>query len=113
MLMKSPVFEPSLTNLAFVLRHKELWPENFVWDFRYCETCAIGLCRQIYGKDPRDLDPRLENAETFWSGSSYRDIFGSYNEPLRIWDIPVWPYSEAVITPEHVAARIDRWVAAH
>lgn len=35
--------KPSLEGIAYVLRHKELWPKNFQWDFAWRPTCALGL----------------------------------------------------------------------
>jgi hypothetical protein len=40
---------PNAKNLAFYLRHKELWPEGFVWDYGRCATCAIGLAWAMWG----------------------------------------------------------------
>lgn len=42
---------PSLRGLSFLLRHKELWPAGFVWDYGYCDSCAMGLARDLWGVD--------------------------------------------------------------
>jgi hypothetical protein len=43
---------PTLANLVWVLRHREVWPAKFEWDYADCETCAMGLAarlwRQVY-----------------------------------------------------------------
>ena len=49
MLQKSPVLDPSLKNLSYILRHREWWPDGFEWDYRYCASCAIGLCEKLWG----------------------------------------------------------------
>ncbi len=35
--------QPTLENLSYLLRHKGLWPDGFVWDFSAVGGCAIGL----------------------------------------------------------------------
>ena len=35
--------KPNLKALSYALRHRELWPECFNWDFCDCKTCAMGL----------------------------------------------------------------------
>ncbi len=39
---------PSLTGLAHVLRHPEMWPADFRWDYTDCANCGIGLSRQLW-----------------------------------------------------------------
>lgn len=41
--------KPSLEALSHVLRHREMWPERFVWEYRTCETCAMGLAGRLWG----------------------------------------------------------------
>ena len=43
---------PSVRGLIYVLRHRELWPEKFVWEYTNCVTCAMGLCLILCGIDP-------------------------------------------------------------
>ncbi len=38
----------SIKGLSYVLRHKELWPEDFDWYFPCGCTCAIGLSHKIW-----------------------------------------------------------------
>ena len=40
---------PNLGQLAHLLRHPERWPSDFQWDYKYHDTCAIGLCNRLYG----------------------------------------------------------------
>ncbi len=39
---------PSLENLAYMLRHRETWPEGFRWSYRNYNTCALGLADQMW-----------------------------------------------------------------
>jgi hypothetical protein len=43
---------PSLAALAYALRHRETWPAGFVWNYRYADTCALGLSHQLWGSSP-------------------------------------------------------------
>jgi len=40
---KPDLSKPSVAGLAYILRHKEEWPEDFHWDFNSHRTCALGL----------------------------------------------------------------------
>ena len=40
--------KPTVGGLSFILRHKELWPQGFVWDYARCESCAMGLAHEIW-----------------------------------------------------------------
>ncbi len=40
--------QPSAKNLAYVLRHEELWPKDFVWDYNRCTNCAMGLAHRLW-----------------------------------------------------------------
>jgi hypothetical protein len=40
---------PSLANLSYILRHPETWPENFKWDYRRFDSCAVGLASRRWG----------------------------------------------------------------
>jgi hypothetical protein len=42
---------PTLGRLAHLLRHPERWPSDFQWDYSTRDTCAIGLCNRLYGRD--------------------------------------------------------------
>jgi hypothetical protein len=111
MLKKSPTLEPSLENLSYVLRHQELWPEGFVWNYAHAGSCAIGLCKKLYYCHTEELDERLYgNYPTAWdkifasSGDETEPVFGF---------IPLWERKLHMdeITPEIVADRIDNWLA--
>lgn len=40
--------KPSSKGLAYLLRHKELWPKDFVFNFLDCDTCAMGLAQRTW-----------------------------------------------------------------
>lgn len=105
MLQKSPILDPSLKNLSYILRHKEWWPEGFAWDFRYCSHCAMGMCEELWSK-PTFL---LSDAEFCFEEGN-----GIFSRPVSMWKMPFrrhWTRMEAV-TPEMVADRIDAYLAS-
>ena len=40
--------EPTLESLAWTLRHPEIWPKGFTWDYTFWQNCAIGLAVRIW-----------------------------------------------------------------
>lgn len=73
----------SLPNLSYLLRHRELWPAGFVWNYKYGDNCAIGLNFKTWNCFPKDL---ARQVKTF------------YLQP-----------SDS--SPEHIADLIDEYVA--
>lgn len=91
MLQKSPTLTPSLENLSYILRHRELWPDGFEWNFRFYSKCGGGLAERLWDVTPRQLGMGwLERCKTIWG-------FG-YHLPLRL------------VTPDMVADRIDKYL---
>src|SRR6266576_1609339 len=105
--------QPSLERLAYLLRHKDLWPKGFKWNFCMCERCAMGLAIAFWNID---LD-KQENHFINWneivpigqlSASAMVDMFHIssvkiikeifYNENGAMGD-----YAMSDITPEIVA----------
>lgn len=95
--------KPSLAHLSHVLRHRELWPAGFVWDYLSCSTCAMGLAWKLY---------KMHRPFLF-SGNLSQIVrtFGmDRRAAIRIFGaIPV--VHAETITPEHVADAIDQYLA--
>jgi hypothetical protein len=104
-LQKSPTLTPSLENLSYILRHREWWPDGFRWNFRYRNSCAIGLCQKIYGVHPTALHEGLRDSELTYEPS---DVYGSIFCAPKFWVLGM-----GLVTPELVAKRIDRFLARH
>jgi|SRR5580658_7839208 hypothetical protein len=82
---------PTLRGLAWLLRHKEMWPKNHRWDFKECDTCAIGLSQRMWpGTNAIKLTGDYDMARYFFNRRSYL------------------PVVVAHVTPEMVADRIDQ-----
>lgn len=45
-----PLDCPSIKGLAYLLRHRELWPKGFRWDYNSRNRCAIGLMTRFWPK---------------------------------------------------------------
>ena len=93
---------PTLARLAWLLRHKEAWPEGFEWDFGDCFRCGMGLAAQLWDACAFDLTLSLSAGQAvIW------DI--PYDEANRIF--LVGASNSTWITPEMVADRIDAYLA--
>jgi hypothetical protein len=95
----------TLEGLAFALRHRELWPVGFEWNYKECKKCAMGLAYRLW-----DLG-HYGNACTYGlvetcgqehNTEKFRDIFVRLGADV--------PGGMSDITPEHVADAIDRYL---
>lgn len=93
--------KPSLKGLAYILRHKELWPEGFEWRFTHPDRCAMGL---LYKRGDIEL-PHVGNMAVAM------DI--SHTEANRIFWDGDRTYGTFYPTPEMVAAEIDKYLVTH
>jgi hypothetical protein len=90
---------PSLANLAYLLRHRELWPAGFHWNYAMSSCCALGLARRRWGQNAADPDFGQRPGGTIvipqgvFSGLGHKD-FGAPD------------YDR--VQPDHVADAIDR-----
>jgi hypothetical protein len=88
--------EPSLQTLSFILRHRELWPAGFQWNFMCCSTCAMGLAHMLWPRQIRVAcsDDMVDafGISRFVSASLFRSHAKHFGN----------------VTPEDVADRIDK-----
>jgi hypothetical protein len=47
--------KPSAAGLAYLLRHKELWPENFEFNYSSFGYCACGLAYRYWVQNKSDV----------------------------------------------------------
>jgi hypothetical protein len=88
---KFPDRMTALSDLAWLLRNPHRWPTGFKWDYWYEDTCAIGLCRQVYGEEVLYIingsDSQVEETYRIFYGKSTRteptDIAASIDRYLR------------------------------
>ena len=112
-----PLQRPSMSALAYVLRHPQTWPPGFKWDFSNCHTCAMGLCYRLW----HERGP----ATAAWFGGVAellgippRDAFALFVSPclrpFRRADPAapsVAPSIAPSITPDMIADEIDHYLA--
>jgi hypothetical protein len=100
---------PNLQNLATVLRHRDMWPVDFQWNYGSCFHCAMGLAWQLWGDDPR-LNRIVPNTGRMGS------LLGIPDEPAREIFITLDPNASSSrlspISPQDVADAIDAYLAA-
>jgi hypothetical protein len=98
---------PSLRNLAYVLRHEELWPTGFTWNYRYTDCCGMGISQLLWGVDVGCLP----DVYTYFRGDL---VYNLFCKPLSWFKMPFRTYHARMVavTPEMVADRIDRYLKA-
>jgi hypothetical protein len=94
----------SLEALSFLLRHKEMWPKDFQWDYSECKQCAMGLAMKLWSDDPNTLESYiiLRRSMAMFdftrpSKLSHVFLFSHYDEGVKSHQI----------TPEIIADGID------
>jgi hypothetical protein len=96
--MSNRVNRPTIGALSFALRHKELWPADFHWDYSRCETCAMGLARRMWPKHVEE--PNLSSMVAAFGidhDTAARIFTGSYSYHAIVVDEPILPVHVADI----------------
>lgn len=106
---------PTLQNLAFALRHREIWPEDFTWNYEFCASCAIGLACRIWPQNyhhvrlpPSNLRSLMICARQFDISTKDAETLFFDSRPRRTFLNPFPLRSET--QPEDVAKAIDRYI---
>ena len=94
---------PSVPALIYALRHREVWPEGFEWDFGRCTNCAMGLTWKLW---EGIKTPLLYTVATNIGlpHEFSREVFFGYNNAYGTDD-------NREITPEMVADELERLTA--
>lgn len=92
--------KPSLRGLAYVLRHRDMWPADFEWGYTDCETCAIGLAGRLWGLA---LYPRASD-----NGMMIAKVMGTTYVGAALIFFNLRPVE--TISPDDVADAIDRYL---
>lgn len=103
--------KPSLAALEHVLRHHELWPADFQWNYLEWDTCAGGLSCALWG----GYNDRAwgEIAKRAWGEIAKRFGVNLTNAKAIFLSANPPGVSERNTTPEHVADAIARVRAAN
>lgn len=91
--------KPSLAALSYVLRHREMWPEGFVWDYGSCTRCAMGLSTVLW-----------RTMGTPCTEIMVRSFKMNRDDAQHIF-LFLHKNDVSEITPQHVADAIDRLLA--
>ena len=116
--------KPTLHALSYALRHPDTWPKDFVWNYRECNQCAMGLAHQLWAESIPNVD--IDNAASVFArkfampyGVAKSIFLGDVKWcPLKtkikgaLW----WRKEKEVtdlkaVTPEMVADQIDAYLA--
>lgn len=97
--------KPSLRALSYLLRHREEWPAAFMWDFSFCDSCAMGLACDLWFRGRR-MPGQLFPVDLDMGYEAFSDIFE------RPWNYMGYREGQPV-TPEMVADRIDAYLKHH
>lgn len=108
MLQYAPLACPSLENLAYVLRHSEMWPKAFEWHFGRFSCCAVGLAQEFWPDQQYLADEMFREMTT----DTFQRIFvnPTTKPPVRmLWWIKRGRRHDEV-TPTMVADQIERYL---
>lgn len=103
---------PSLKALSYLLRHRELWPKGFRWNYGNCKTCAIGLADELWGFKLREALLGDHNDRILVINKSLEEKLGIEELDARhiFWGSDVSISRIDKVTPENVADMIDEYL---
>jgi hypothetical protein len=98
-----PLFDlskPSLRALSYVLRHRELWPKDFNWQYYDCDSCAMGLASALW----KSVGPAC-------TGSMSRNFEIGISDAAHIFIDAISWSGYGTVSPEMVADQIDKYLS--
>ena len=90
---------PSVPALIYALRHREVWPAGFEWDYNRCTKCAMGLAWRLW-----------EEIGSFSAGAVAHAIKIPFSDAFPVF-YGMEISSRGTITPEMVADELERLTA--
>ncbi len=104
---------PSLARLSYLLRHHELWPEDFSWHFDNCECCAMGLASAFWQLDPEQYEWTDCDDVVDCHLNMVHTVLGVHKSTCMILFLNERTYgvSSEQVTPNMVADKIDEYLA--
>lgn len=100
---------PSVEALIYALRHPETWPAGFVWDYRACDSCALGLARELW-HSIFDADVPFVARAIFMPVPDAQLIFEELAGDPDLMTMQEFYHKLGAISPEHVASALERWL---
>lgn len=112
MLAPSPNYvdlsKPTIEGLIYLLRHKELWPENFVWHFPSCRSCAMGLFAEEWGRIGQRHLTRVQIQNIL--GLPFDVAVDAFCVHDRVGNKCYPSVADADVTPEMVALKLEKYL---
>jgi hypothetical protein len=95
--------KPSLEALSYVLRNRDLWPADFVWDYKECSQCAMGLAIELWNLKWENTTrcELLRNTMNMKNEDAMAIFYLAAEKPER---------KNKYITPEMIADDIDQYL---
>lgn len=103
--------KPSLHALSYALRHRDTWPKNFTWNYKFCEECAMGLAHKLWANSIPQADPQTGAsimAREF--ALPYEAAMAIFYDANRCRLLGLFTTSMASVTPDMVAEKIDTYL---
>lgn len=97
----------TLEGLAYVLRHRELWPSGFEWDYNECHACAIGMAMKLWSGGGNRRYP------ISWTKNFFGISIGDADAIFVNLGTSKTPEGRAGVAPEHVASAIECHLSNH
>ena len=91
-----------LRKLAYVLRHKELWPADHVWNYKCCGQCAMGIANELWSEVNGINTFRMSQAFEITESAAIRIFIFARRSGQQMGDVG----------PEQVADAIDNYLAS-
>jgi hypothetical protein len=105
--------KPTFEALSYILRHKELWPKGFKWDYSLPPTCAIGITNEIWGSDGCHHGANWFTHNSNLSAGAVKHIFFEATAPANtLWErfMVLLKFSDIEVQAHHVADLIDAYL---
>jgi hypothetical protein len=107
----TPIFDPltfspgreGLRKLAYVLRHKKLWPRGHKWDYDCHGRCAMGIAFSLW-RDQMGIGPTRIIANT-------HDMAAAFGIPQDKSE-SLFLYQKSGASPAHIATAIEKFLAS-
>jgi hypothetical protein len=109
--------KPSLHALSYALRHPDTWPKDFVWDFRDCDQCAMGLAHRLWKSLPEPTSQWREGSSMMARqfampySEAERIFFGDAYTRQQFFGLISTTIPQRDVTPDMVADAIDKYLA--
>jgi hypothetical protein len=101
--------KPTLQALGYALRHRDVWPDDFSWNYSRVDCCAMGLAARLWPKRIHrfsGMAPTFVELQKVFNLSTLAAcaiFFGSEQHSLL--------FKRQETTPEMVADVIDHYLA--